>query len=183
MISSYDQPSKTEQIVRSRTRRWRAARPMTICVPGGIWVYAFIIYSLCSYETFAIHEFRIQHSGSRRSTDRVVAEHPEFIIENVAHANRTDDHCHALAAITVQPGLRPLNVRLQMDDRPGGGRQVQLIDRRREVPNRRLNFFSRCFAAKLDRNSFEMAITHIHSVCHGADAHRRIHEPTIAPLA
>src|SRR2546428_4864260 len=46
MISSYDQPSNTEQIVRSRTRRRRAARPMTICVPGGIWVYDFIGYSL-----------------------------------------------------------------------------------------------------------------------------------------
>src|SRR6267154_1843130 len=141
MISSYDQPSNTEQIVRSRTRRWRAARPMTICVPGGIWVYAFMIYSLrpaglafaplmiyssCSNETFAIHELRIQHSGPRRSTNRVVAEHPELVIEDVAHADRTDDHCHALAAITVEARLRPLNVRLQMDDRPGGGRQVQL---------------------------------------------------------
>src|SRR5215510_3678702 len=44
MISSYDQPSKTEQIARSRTRRRRAARPIRICVPGGIWVYAFITY-------------------------------------------------------------------------------------------------------------------------------------------
>src|SRR5438093_10364628 len=46
MISSYDHPSKTEQIVRSKTRRRRAAWPITIWVPGGVWVYDFIDYSL-----------------------------------------------------------------------------------------------------------------------------------------
>src|SRR5436309_1359748 len=46
MISPYDHPSKTEQIVRSKTRRRRAAWPITIWVPGGVWVYDFIDYSL-----------------------------------------------------------------------------------------------------------------------------------------
>jgi hypothetical protein len=84
---------------------------------------------LSSDQTFAIHEFRIQDGRPRSSADRIVAEQPEFVIEHIAGSNGTDHDCHALTTITVQPGLRPLNVMFKLYDRPWCGRQFQFIDR------------------------------------------------------
>src|SRR5215510_14013646 len=104
MISSYDQPSKTEQIARSRTRRRRAARPMRICVPGGICVYDFIFFRLRAFlevsryrahapralalrllfltdQAFPIHQFGVENRSSSCSPNCVMAEHPKFVIE------------------------------------------------------------------------------------------------------
>src|SRR6266496_6607381 len=113
MISSYDQPSKTEQIARSRARRRRAARPMRICVPGGIWVYDFIVQLLRScQQAFAIHQLCVENRGAGCPSNRVVAKDPEFVIEDGTWADRPNDNAHALCAIAIQPRLRPLNVTL-----------------------------------------------------------------------
>src|SRR5438046_2667564 len=158
MISSYDQPSNTEQIVRSSTRRRRAARPMTICVPGGIWAYDFIIYSLrpcleaalraglhslhSSQQSLPIHEFGIQYGCARGSANGIVAEHAEFVIENSARTDRANHNSHALASITVEPRLRPLNVRFQMNHRPRCRRQLKFVDGRSKVAKSRFNLLA-----------------------------------------
>src|SRR5262249_15166232 len=144
MISSYDQPSNTEQIARSRTRRRRAARPMRICVPGGIWVYDFIQFLVASQDqAFAVHQLRIENRGSRRAPNRVMAEKPEFVIENRTRTHGSDDDCHSLTSIAVQTWLRPLNVSFQKHDGPRCRRQLQLVDWRGELTERSFHFFSR----------------------------------------
>ena len=89
-----------------------------------------------------MHKLRVQHGGARRSANGVVAQQSELVIENGTRAYGPDDHGHALTAITIQPGLRPLNMRLQINRRLWGLRQIQLVDRRREVPYYSFNFFA-----------------------------------------
>src|SRR5262245_48476759 len=113
MISSYDQPSKTEQIARSRTRRRRAARPMRICVPGGIWVYDFILK-----QSFAVHQLRVKDGRAGRTTDGVVAQDPELVVENGTRADGADDNRHPLSAVAIKSRLRPLNVGFERHHRP-----------------------------------------------------------------
>src|ERR671926_406 len=118
MISSYDQPSKTEQMARSRRRRRRAAPPMRICVPGGIWVYDFIdASSHSSNQTFAIHQLGVENRRSGSAANRVVAEDPELVIEDVARHDRPDHHSHSQPPIAIQARLWTLNVIFQNDGR------------------------------------------------------------------
>src|SRR5438874_9365005 len=204
MISSYDQPSNTEQIVRSSTRRRSSARPMTICVPGGIWAYDFIIYSLrpslelrpaglalraglhslrSSEQSLPIHEFGIQYGCARGSANGIVAEHTEFVIENSARTDRADHNSHALASITIEARLRPLNVRFQMNHRPRSRRQLKFVDGRSKVAKSRFNLLEGGCGSEFHGNCFQVTIADVNTMGHSANAHWRIHKSVLAPFA
>src|SRR5262249_37436999 len=186
MISSYDQPSKTEQIARSRTRRRRAARPIRICVPGGIWVYAFITYwpmagKLPSFlrltcrlsdQPFAVHQLCVQKSRAGGSANRVVAQHPELVIKDSAGADWAYNNRHSVTSIAIEPRLRALHMRFENHDGFRRRRQLQFVDRRDEVANRGFNVLARSVHPQFHRNRFEMSVSHVDAMRHCAHANR-----------
>src|ERR1035441_5536620 len=65
---------------------------------------------------FRMHQLGIQHGGAGRATDGVVAEHDEFVVENIARAQAPHEGGHAALALGVFARLRAVGL-VHIDDR------------------------------------------------------------------
>src|SRR5437867_3468782 len=136
-----------------------------------------------SEDAFPIHELRVENSGARRSANRVVAQHPEFVIEHRARGHGTNNDDHPLPAVTIESRLWTLDVRLQKHHRPWRRRQAQLVDWRSEVADCRFDLFTCGLGVELHGYGFQVTVADVHPVCHRADPDRGVNKLVVAPPA
>src|SRR5450755_3028903 len=64
---------------------------------------------------FRMHQLGIQYGGAGRAADGVVAEHDEFVVENMAGAQAPHEGGHAALALSVFARLRSVGL-VHIDD-------------------------------------------------------------------
>src|ERR1035441_6296218 len=85
------------------------ARRMPYCPTTSAECHYTLRASLVEHP-FRMHQLGIQYGGAGRATDGVVAEHDEFVIENMAGAQAPHESGHAALALGVFARLRAVGL-------------------------------------------------------------------------
>ncbi len=115
----------------------------------------------------------VQHRRARRPANRIVREHHELPVQQVALAQPAHGRSHAMPAHPVQPRLRPVGtgVILHRLLRRAG---QPLSGERRKLRPRRQNLLARRLRPQLDADALGVPVLHGHAVA--VRAHLRVQQ-------